>query len=129
MACEIWGEEYNFNNFQISSISWVFSTVVSEEQDFSVFLPPCYNSVAQETSQKWPKLFIGMWWGVYYYYYYYYYYYISEAVGFIVLAGHQWWQCLCHQHCNSRTVTLCFDFVPPWLESPLYVSVLLSWRL
>ena len=29
----------------------------------------------------------------------------------------------------SRTVTLCFDFVPPWQESPLYVSVLLGWRL
>jgi len=29
----------------------------------------------------------------------------------------------------SRTVTLCFDFVPPWQESPLYVIVSLGWRL
>jgi len=29
----------------------------------------------------------------------------------------------------SRTVTLCFDFVPSWQESPLYVSVLLDRRL
>ena len=26
----------------------------------------------------------------------------------------------------SRRLTLCFDFVPPWQESPLYVNVLLA---
>jgi hypothetical protein len=39
MACAILGEEYNFNIFQSSGISRVCSTLVNEQQDFSVFCP------------------------------------------------------------------------------------------
>jgi hypothetical protein len=52
MACAIWGGKYNFSIFQNSGISWVCSTLVSEEQDISVFLPLSGNPVAQETPQK-----------------------------------------------------------------------------
>jgi len=39
MACAILGEKYNFNIFHSSGISWVCSTLVNEQQDFSVFCP------------------------------------------------------------------------------------------
>ena len=39
MACAIWGEKYNFNILQSNGISCVCSTLVKEEQDFSIFCP------------------------------------------------------------------------------------------
>jgi hypothetical protein len=39
MACTIWAEKNNFNIFQSSGISWMFSTLVNEEQNFSAFSP------------------------------------------------------------------------------------------
>jgi len=55
VACAIWGEKYNFNIFQSSGISWVCSTLVNDQEDFSVFLPLSGIAVAQETSQRWLK--------------------------------------------------------------------------
>jgi hypothetical protein len=39
MACAIWGEIYNFNIFQSSGICEVCSTLVNEQQDFSLVCP------------------------------------------------------------------------------------------
>jgi len=39
MAYAIWGEKYNLNIFQSSGISWVCSTLVNEQQDFSLVCP------------------------------------------------------------------------------------------
>jgi hypothetical protein len=100
--------------------------LVNEEQDFSVFLHPSSIPVAQETPPKWLKSsmnwnLLPIWWGLFY---------ISETVVLVVLPF--------TSGCNfsvpsalqlSRTVTLCFDFVPSWQETPLYVSVLLDRRL
>ena len=44
------------------------STIVNEEQDFSIFLPLSTNPIARETNQKWLKSsmnwnLLGIWWG------------------------------------------------------------------
>jgi len=39
MACAIWGEKHNFSIFQSSGISWGCSTLVNEQQDFSLICP------------------------------------------------------------------------------------------
>ena len=44
-----------------------------------------------------------------------------------MLPSHQCRQFLCA--IRIAEVMPCFYFVPPWQESPLYVSVLLGWRL
>jgi len=51
MACAIWGEEYNFNIFQNSGISWVCSTFVNEEQDIYVFCPVWQSSCTRNSSK------------------------------------------------------------------------------
>jgi len=39
MACTIREEKYKFNIFQSSVISWLCSTLVKEQQDFSFICP------------------------------------------------------------------------------------------
>jgi len=58
------------------------------------------------------------------------FFYIYAAVGFVALANHSGGNFSVPSSLQpSRIVTLCFDFVPPWQESPLYVNVLLGWLL
>jgi hypothetical protein len=70
MACAIWGEKYNFNSLQINGISCVCSTLVNEEQDFSIFCTFFGDPIEQETlhkqiksSMNWNLLCI--WWGAF----------------------------------------------------------------
>jgi len=58
MACAIWGGKCNFNIFQNNGISCVCSTLVNEEQDFSVFLPLSGDPIAQKTPQQY-KWYMG----------------------------------------------------------------------
>jgi hypothetical protein len=39
MACAIWGKKHDLSIFQSSGISWMCSTLVNVEQDFSVLVP------------------------------------------------------------------------------------------
>ena len=58
------------------------------------------------------------------------FFHISGAVGFVVIASHSGSNFSVPSSLQpSRTVTLCFHFVSPWQESPLYVNVFLGWRL
>jgi len=62
-----------------------------------------------------------IWWRVFFY--------ISAAVGFVVHASHQWRYLLCATSIATYQNSDPLLFVPPLQESPLYVDVLLCWRL
>jgi hypothetical protein len=121
MACAILGEKYNFNIFQSNDNYWVCSTLANEEQDFC-FLPSG-DPIAQETPQKWLKSSIHwnllcIWWEIFTFLKQWGLLYlpITSGANFSVPSALQ----------PRRSVTLCFYFVPPWQESPSYVSVLLG---
>jgi hypothetical protein len=98
----------------------------SMESKIFPYLPLSGNPIEQETPQKQMKSpmnwnLLCIWWGDFY---------ISEAVGFVVLAVASEGNFSVPSSLKlSRTVTICFDFVPPWQESPLFVNVLLGWKL
>ena len=114
------------NIFQGSGISWVCSTLVNEEQDFSVFcLYMAIQSHKKLLRSGWSHPWIGICcvfggncftfmkqWGLFYLP-------ITSGGNFSVPPVLP----------TTRRVTLCFDFVPPWQESPFYVYVVLGWRL
>jgi len=126
MTCAIWGKKCNFNIFQSSGICWVCSTLANEQQDFSVVAPIWQSNCIRNSSKVAEvihELEFAMYlvessftllkqWGLLYLP-------ITSEVNFSVALALQ----------PSRTVTLCFDFVSPWQQSPLYVNVFLGWRL
>jgi len=97
MACAIWCEKYNFNIFQSCVISWVCSTLVNEEQDFSVFFPPIWRSSLIRHSSKVAKVIhelelLCIWWGVFLYFW-------KSGVCFTCQLQVEVIS-LCHQHCS-----------------------------
>jgi hypothetical protein len=79
------GEKNGFNIFQSSGISWVCSTFVNEEQDFSVFFCPYLPIQLHEKLIKVAEVIHELEFTVYLVGIFY----ISEAVAFVVLASHQ----------------------------------------
>jgi hypothetical protein len=124
------GKKHNFSIFESSGVSWAVVSLGcaahwSLQSKIFLFWPLSDNSFAKETPQKWQKfsvnwnlLCIGEFFiflkqlGLLYFP-------VSSGGNFSVPSALQ----------PSRTVTLCFDLVLPWQESPSYACVLLGLRL
>ena len=78
------GKKHKFSIFQSSDICWMCNILVNVEQDFSV-LAPIWWSICSRNSSKVAKVFHELEFTMYLLGYFY----ISEAVGFVVLAGFQ----------------------------------------
>ena len=126
MACAVWGEKCNFNILQSSGIFCVCSTLVNEGK-ISMFFISIWQSNCTRISSKVAEVIHELEFALHL---------VGSFFTFLKQCGLLYLPVTSGGNFSvpstlqsNRTMTLCFDCVPPWQVSPVYVNVLLGWRL